>query len=124
MLPKDENWVRDSYRRCITQATGLLPDHTYLGISRFLDRILSNPKTKVLIAADAEDDQEILGYAMTTNDVLHWILVKKDYRKAGVASALLADLPTPLRVWYPSEKLKALSRIAGLVVDPLALLDC
>jgi hypothetical protein len=122
--PKDINFVRDSFLNVVTKATGLTRHHTADGIRKLTDRILTNPRTKVIVAADAEDDDEILGYAVATlgvPDVLHMALTKRSYRRSGVCRALLAELPPVLRVWYPSENLKVLSQMTGIILDPLCL---
>lgn len=58
-----------------------------------LERILTNPATKVKVACLKEDPTVILGYSVYREAggqvVCDWIFCKKDWRGIGIASSLL-----------------------------------
>ena len=63
---------------------------------KILQGILSKPTTRVRVACIQDDPQEIKGYAILVNDdkALMWVFVKKDWRKNGIAKALIPDTIT------------------------------
>ncbi|NBQ51698.1 MAG: N-acetyltransferase, partial [Marivivens sp.] len=44
----------------------------------------------VLVASDPEEDDHVFGYCVFERDCLHWVYVKKDLRRMGLGSYLLA----------------------------------
>jgi len=44
----------------------------------------------VLVASDPEEDDHVFGYCVFEEDCLHWIYVKKDLRRMGLGSYLMA----------------------------------
>jgi GNAT superfamily N-acetyltransferase len=58
---------------------------------KILQDILAKPSTRVRVACIKEDPDEIKGYAVLVNHekALMWIFVKKDWRKNGIAKALV-----------------------------------
>ena len=53
-------------------------------LKKILDRSL------VLVASDPEEDDHVFGYCVFEKDCLHWVYVKKDLRRMGLGSYLLA----------------------------------
>lgn len=53
-----------------------------------LERILALPQTKIRLATVKDEPDVILGYAVFTSDTIHWIFVKKAWRKIGIARDL------------------------------------
>ena len=53
-------------------------------LKKILDRSL------VLVASDPEEDDHVFGYCVFERDCLHWVYVKKDLRRMGLGSYLLA----------------------------------
>jgi hypothetical protein len=117
------NFVRSSWLNVFTLCSHLERTHTAAGMRRLLDRVLANPRTAVHVAADAEDDGDLLGYVVLTGNVLSMALTKRDSRRQGVCRALLAEAPTGLRVWWPSAGLQHIAKCADVALDPLALLE-
>lgn len=70
--------------------------------SNVIDKILSNPMVRVLIACDSSDDEQILGYLiadcirMPDKDnqdvVFHYVLTKREFQKMGIAKKMLDEL--------------------------------
>jgi GNAT superfamily N-acetyltransferase len=72
-------------------ALGSDPEHYHREISKVFERLL--PTATMRIAADPADADVIIGFAVFTNSELHYVFVRKDFRRNGVANALLADIP-------------------------------
>ncbi len=53
-----------------------------------LKTILLNTKVSTLIACLKEDEDVALGYSVIQNDILHWVFVKPQWRKIGLAKDL------------------------------------
>ena len=90
----DLAYVCDSWRTTFHLGYGALGSerkHYHQEISRLFERIL--PKASVRIACDPTDPDVIVGFAVFTDTELHYAFVRKDFRRMGVATALLADLP-------------------------------
>jgi len=58
---------------------------------KIIDHILQRPNTEIQIAALAEDQEIILGYSILEKDALHWVFVKKEFRKMGIAKKLIPE---------------------------------
>lgn len=63
---------------------------------KVLEHVLARADTFVVCLADAPD--VILGYSVTEGPVLHWVFVKKSWRRLGIARWLLP--PTIERVTH------------------------
>mgnify|MGYP006270041487 CR=1 FL=1 len=66
-------------------------DTYYSTYKRLIERILVTPGTKVKIACLKEDPEVVIGYAVYTGDTLHWAFVKPQWRKMGIAKAIIPD---------------------------------
>ena len=58
---------------------------------KLIESLLSQDGIQVKIACLKEDSDVILGYSMYKNNTLHYVFVKKDWRKAGIARALVPN---------------------------------
>lgn len=99
-VPDDENFVfsttlaglyyGDSWFSKIVKARFI---HHYRQI---LKGILSKPTTQVRVACIKDDPNEIKGFSILVNNgqALMWVFVKKDWRKKGIAKALVPDTIT------------------------------
>lgn len=78
-----------------------------------VERLLA--RSRVLIACDPGDANEIVGYIVWEPGVLHWCYVKKAFRQYGLGRALLTatDLPDDLsgvsithatKMWFSTRK--------------------
>lgn len=59
--------------------------HHYWG---FINKLLTKPTTRIRVACLNDDPQIVLGYSVSEAPVLHWIFVKKAWRKIGLARDL------------------------------------
>lgn len=99
-MPEDENFVfstaleglyyGDSWFSKIKKSLFL---SNYRAI---LKGILTKPTTHIKVACIKDDPGEIKGYAILTNDqkALMWVYVRKDWRKNGIATALVPPTVT------------------------------
>lgn len=109
-LPSDQAFIRDAWRGtfhlgglgCFVPPTSSqeqgrrfnVPcdrEHYHREMARLFDRLL--PKASARVACDEEDPDTLLGFAVFTGPELHFVYVKQDFRRGGVATRLLAGLP-------------------------------
>jgi GNAT superfamily N-acetyltransferase len=62
----------------------------FAGEGAALGRILGQPGTQVLVAAD--DDSAIAAYVVRSGDCLHYAYTSRELRRTGVAKRLVSDL--------------------------------
>lgn len=62
---------------------------------RILEALIAHPNTAVKVACLKEDPSVILGYSILSNDfsTIHWVHIKKAWRRNGIARALLPQRP-------------------------------
>jgi hypothetical protein len=93
--PIDEDFIFSSWIQCLGNS------RPYSGLDRnwfttaqhaLIEKLLKN--SKILIACDPEDDDQIYGYMVYNpmSNVLHWVYVKQLFRRAKVASRLLGKV--------------------------------
>lgn len=63
--------------------------HDYFRVyGKHIKKILTMPETRIDIACLESDPNMIIGYIVYTNESIHWMFTKKDYRKQGIAKML------------------------------------
>jgi len=62
--------------------------------------LFNNNQTNAYIAVNKHDSNQFYGYAVGTADCLHFIYVKKIFRRLGIGTILLKELNLPKRVEY------------------------
>lgn len=62
-------------------------DSYYKAYSKFVELLLKRPKAIVRLAE--LDDKTVLGWSLSENEILHYVWVKKEVRRQGIARALL-----------------------------------
>lgn len=94
------------------------------GLHAQVEWLLGRPDTKVVGAVPAGDRDTVLGFAVFATGVLHWISVKKDFRRHGIGSDILARIPRggalSLTVTHVTTPLQFMAAKAGvrLRLDP------
>jgi hypothetical protein len=76
-------------------------------------------KCDIKIACLADDQDVILGYSMFKNDTLHFIFVKKSYRKLGLAKTLYP--PGITTVSHITNQGQAIRKKLGLKFNPFSI---
>lgn len=56
---------------------------------RYLENLLGTPGVITCIACLKSDPDVILGFSVFQSDTLHWVFVKKDWRRIGLCNDLL-----------------------------------
>lgn len=59
--------------------------HAYFSV------LLNRPEALVKIAVLSDDDDVALGWCLVEIDKVHYVYVKKDYRKIGIARTLISE---------------------------------
>lgn len=96
--PLADEWplIFDTWARSFQKSpwAGCIPNHRYDDVSRAgISDILARRGTRVTVCyVELEPGvRRVMGYAVAEADrrVLHWVYVKRDYRRKGVGRALL-----------------------------------
>ena len=59
-----------------------------------LEHILASPKTEVKVSCLRDDQEVILGYALSSPTHYHWVFVKKAWRGIGIGRDLMQTTAT------------------------------
>lgn len=86
----------------------------------FLEHLLDSPGIDIKVACLEDDKDIIVGYSMYTNTVLHWVFVKKQWRKIGVAKVLVPEKLTACTHLTELGK-QILKKKPGVYFDPYLL---
>lgn len=86
MTPADRPFVATSWVQNYRKHAGLAPQVYAQGAVPLIDMLLHRCPTVVAYFDDTPD--EILGWATTDGDVLHYVYVKAAYRHQGIGSSL------------------------------------
>jgi hypothetical protein len=95
-LPGDKpfiykTWLRGLYYGC--PFFNDIPSRIfYQSYQQILDEMFASGEVQVRVACLKDDSDVILGYCAHAPQTLHWVYVKKPWRKIGVAK-LLVDFP-------------------------------
>lgn len=69
----------------------LIEDKIYFRMyHRVIESILAKPGVSITVACLKEDPMVIVGYSISEGDKLHWVHVKKAWRKIKTATALVS----------------------------------
>lgn len=69
------------------------PEPYYELFSKYIGQLLISPHVECTIACGENDPTWIVGFAVTQGPGIHWIFVKTDYRKKGIARLMLKNKP-------------------------------
>lgn len=81
-------WLR-SYKHSSPVTRCIRSDAFYAGHQKILDSILSSEGVTVVIACDREDLNLIFGFLAYEPEIVHFVYIKKPFRKMGIAKKLL-----------------------------------
>jgi GNAT superfamily N-acetyltransferase len=106
---EDRGFIRCSFARSyrFAHAPNLRAARSYKFDGPLLERAdkwLDDPDCAVVIACNPDDEYQIFGWAIITENTVHYVYVRRDYRNLGVASLLLRPCDKrPLLVthWVP-----------------------
>ena len=86
-------WLR-SYEAWSLAAKHIPRDVFFAEHHKVIDRVLGRGAS-VRVAALPDEPDVILGWAVTEGPVVHYVYVKPDFRRYGLAKALLAHVQRP-----------------------------
>lgn len=83
-------WLKGLYFSC--EYFKKIPSQVFfVDYQRIIDSILENPDVFLHVACLPDDQDVILGYSITTQNIIHWIFVKESWRKLGICKALVPE---------------------------------
>jgi GNAT superfamily N-acetyltransferase len=105
-------WLQN-YRRESYFAARIKDSIFYANHHEIADKLLA--QETALVACPDDDSDTILGYIVVEPKVLHWVYVKKAFRKMGIATRLLeaSGLPAnlhdvqvthPTKLWFTTKQ--------------------
>lgn len=93
--PTDTNFIHATFLRGLYYGNSwfnLIPrDIFFPTYQKVVTALLASPNTLVTVACLKEDQDIIVGFSIISIDgeILHWVSVKKDWRRNGIAKALV-----------------------------------
>jgi len=66
-------------------------DDFYRYYEQIVKRIIGFPGSEVRVACLSDDHEVVLGYCVFNDSTLHWVFVKPQWRKLGIAKELVPD---------------------------------
>lgn len=70
-------------------------EHYRAEMNRVFDRLVMT--ARILVACDLEDENVLIGFAAATLRELHYVFVRQDFRKVGIARKLIEAFPDPIK---------------------------
>lgn len=99
-LPSDKAFIKATFLRGLYYGDSwfsFIPKDIFMhNYSIVLDSIIDSPNNVIAVACLKEDPSVILGYSVMSSDysVIHWVFVKKAWRKQGIGRTLVPKYPT------------------------------
>lgn len=98
--PEDKNFIMATFLRGLYYGDSWfsqIPKDIFMdNYKLFVENLVGLPTTTIKVACLKDDADIILGYSILSNDfqTINWVFVKLDWRKQGIARALLPKYPT------------------------------
>lgn len=96
LLPDEQGFLYSTWLKSYKSSkdVGPLPNNLYWPVlSQTIKQILETPGTKVVVACNSEDPNQLFGYICSSwgapEAVVHYLYVKPTFRKNGIGKALL-----------------------------------
>lgn len=94
--PTDEGFVYSTWLKGLRDDNpwfAMIPRDTYFrNYHRVLDKIMSNPETRVRVVALKDDPDVILAYVVLGPKLLHWIHTRYNWTRMGLACELVREV--------------------------------
>jgi GNAT superfamily N-acetyltransferase len=100
--PNDKNFVIATFLRSVYHDGSWfskIPEKIFMATYRLvIERLYASTKCLVVVACLAEDPDVILGFSIVSvdGDILHWVYVKKKWRRHGIATRLVPSTVTTI----------------------------
>lgn len=98
--PNDKNFVVTSFLRGVYHDGSWfskIPEAIFMATYRLVaERLFSSAKCMTVVACLQDDPDVILGFSIVSVDgtVLHWVYIKKKWRRYGIATRLIPNTVT------------------------------
>lgn len=66
-------------------------DAYYGAYHPYIEKIINDPESCIKFATLSEDEDVVLGFSVSRDNVLHYVHVHKDVRKQGIGRSLVPD---------------------------------
>lgn len=90
---EDKNFIMATFLRGIFYGDtwfGQIPKDIFMSnYHKIAEALVTAPTTTITVSCLREDPDIILGYAMYTQNRLHWVFVKSAWRSIGIAKSLV-----------------------------------
>lgn len=86
-----------------------------------LERVLENQNTSIRIACLKDEPDAILGYSVSTGDILHFVFVKRSWRRIGIAKDLVNMCPPKTVTHITKVGESILNKLPGVSFNPFVL---
>lgn len=122
-------FVYDSWANSFRKSAwaGCVPNHMWEAVSREMMRGIVDRGAVIVVAVtpiEGAEGRRVMGYAVAEPDrrVLHWLYVKRDFRRVGIGRQLLTALAPPDEKWTYTCRTHASSSFlgSGFRWDPVA----
>lgn len=96
----DKNFILATFLRGLYYGDtwySLIPKQIFMdNYKHVAEKLITSPNIIVKVACLREDPAVILGYSVLSSDfkTIHWVHVKKAWRKRGIAKTILPQYPT------------------------------
>lgn len=93
--PEDENFIFATWLRAYKHASSFarhIERPTFFKYHQAVIRRILDRGAAVTICTPGDDRDVILGYSITEPGILHFVYVKKPFRRLGIASSLIAEV--------------------------------
>jgi hypothetical protein len=101
----------------------IIPKSIFMANYKKVAQTLVTPgKTAIYVACLPDDPDTIIGYSILSNNLqtVHWVHVKKNWRKRGVARSLIPQAPTAC-THLNSVGRSLMLKFPGIIFDPFRL---
>lgn len=95
ILPEDRNFILATFLRGLYYGDSwftLIPKQSFMEhYHKVIDYLLAKPGVQVKVACLKDTPDVILGYSILSNDTVHFVFVKKNWRGIGIARDLVPN---------------------------------
>ena len=125
-LPADRNFILATWLRGLYYGDSwfsLIPKSIFMSnYHKMLERLLDSPGVEVTVACLKDDEDVIMGYAVSRtvegSSVLDWVFVKSGWRKLGIAKSLI---PKDLKACTHLTKVGKSLKPSSVIFNPFLL---
>ena len=91
----DDGFILDTWRESLRAESDIAKASTEayrLVMLRHIRRLSREPGAVRLVCYDPQDDDTLVGYAVATGHELHYVYVRREFRRMGIARSLVEQV--------------------------------